>query len=80
MDAHFFGETMAASSVTGTGLGESYGKQKPHLHSGCGCCGQTTPQPRSKPKKKGCFFSYSAKNNNSISYKINSNFRSEKIC
>lgn len=38
MDARFFMEAkMAASSVTGVGLGDSNGKQKPHLHSGCGC-------------------------------------------
>jgi len=45
---------MAASSVTGTGLGESGGLQKHHLHSGCGCCGQPST-PSSKPKRKsGC--------------------------
>lgn len=42
---------MAAFSVTGTGPGESGGLQKHHLHSGCGCCGQSSSSPSSESKR-----------------------------
>jgi hypothetical protein len=52
---------MAASSVTGTGPGESNGKQKPHLHSGCGCCGPAQEQASPVPVvRKGCRVRYSS--------------------
>lgn len=45
---------MAASSVTGTGPGESGGLQKPHLHSGCGCCSQASSSSSQARRKTGC--------------------------
>ena len=46
---------MAASSVTGTGPGESMGLQKPQLHSGCGCCGSSGDAPPPARKRRvGC--------------------------
>ncbi len=51
--------TMVASSVTGVGHGDSNGKQKPELHSGCGCC--SAPQSSNIEKKqikKGCYKNY----------------------
>ena len=45
---------MAASSVTGTGPGESHGLQKPELHSGCGCCGPASETPATNKRKTHC--------------------------
>ena len=45
---------MVASSVTGVGLGDSNGKQKPQNHSSCGCS-QVDPVV-SKNKKNNCSF------------------------
>lgn len=61
-DAPFFSETtMAASSVTGTGPGESFGKQKPELHSGCGCCAGGKPKdPRPARRRVSCVREYSS--------------------
>lgn len=47
---------MAASSVTGVGPGDSNGKQKPELHSGCGCCSNSqSNNSQTKQVKKGCY-------------------------
>ena len=50
-----FGGLMAASSVTGVGPGDSNGKQKPELHSGCGCGGSSKQPPNTPAKKRGCY-------------------------
>lgn len=75
----FLESKMVASSVTGVGQGDSNGKQKPELHSGCGCCSQAQNQTIPKPTKKGCSISYSNKINKLI-YKINSNTTGSKSC
>jgi hypothetical protein len=51
---------MAASSVTGVGPGDSNGKQKPNLHSGCGCSGPVSPRPPVVVRKNGCYARYSS--------------------
>ena len=48
---------MAATSVTGTGIGESFGKQKPNNNASCGG-GDTEEEVKKKPIKKGCYVSY----------------------
>lgn len=61
MDAPLFLETkMAASSVTGTGPGESFGKQKPELHSSCGCGFPSKPAPAPTRRRTGCAIRRSA--------------------
>ena len=45
---------MAASSVTGTGPGESHGLQKPQNHCGCGCGGATTKSEAPPVRRVGC--------------------------
>lgn len=45
---------MVASSVTGVGLGDSNGKQKPQNHSSCGC--YPTSVVDTKVKKNKCNF------------------------
>lgn len=50
---------MVASSVTGVGHGDSNGKQKPELHSGCGCCSSShSNNIQKKQIKKGCSKNY----------------------
>ena len=51
---------MAASSVTGVGPGDSNGKKKPNLHSGCGCSGPIDPQAPVVVRKNGCYARYSS--------------------
>lgn len=73
------GANMAASSVTGVGLGDSNGKQKPENHSGCGCCfGEKKQETGTNSVKKGCSIRY--KNSGSIAHKINSSIISNKSC
>jgi hypothetical protein len=74
----FFGEQMAASSVTGVGPGDSNGKQKPELHSGCGCSGSQSQPTRPTSPKKGCYSIY--KSCGIIRHKINSNMGKSKNC
>jgi hypothetical protein len=70
---------MAASSVTGTGPGESFGKQKPQHHSGCGCCGQAQEQTGPKQvSRKGCHVRYSSGSGGK--HRIQSGFSSNKSC
>jgi hypothetical protein len=45
---------MAASSVTGTGPGESHGLQKPENHCGCGCGGKPEEAKRPARRRLGC--------------------------
>lgn len=45
---------MAAASVTGTGIGDSKGLQKPQNHSSCGC-GYVEKKQLVKKIKKGCY-------------------------
>jgi len=48
---------MGASSVTGTGLGASGGKQKPDNHITC-CGPKVDPQESQPPIQKGCVVRY----------------------
>lgn len=48
-------DEMAASSVTGTGPGESHGLQKPENHCGCGCGGSKQETPKPPQRRIGCF-------------------------
>lgn len=48
---------MAASSVTGTGPGESFGKQKPDNNASCGA-GDTPEEVTKKVIRNGCVVSY----------------------
>jgi hypothetical protein len=54
--------TMAASSVTGTGPGESFGKYKPQNNGSCGCTSPASTEGVQvvKRKKTGCFVGYSS--------------------
>lgn len=46
---------MAASSVTGVGLGDSNGKYKPELHcGGCACGGKPATEPLPPVKSVCC--------------------------
>lgn len=56
---------MAASSVTGTGFGDSNGSQKPQNHSSCGC-GHYEKNQSSKKIKKVCYIKYSTCFKNTI--------------
>lgn len=69
---------MAASSVTGTGPGESGGLQKPQHHSGCGCGSSTTVIPAKKPEKRGCFIK--SRSGGVLRHGSSSGFTSEKSC
>lgn len=79
MPDFFSGEQMTASSVTGTGPGESHGLQKPELHSGCGCCSSKQPVQPKPPRKRGCFSAYKA-NCGSITYRSNNGKLGSKSC
>lgn len=58
---HFLGVDMAASSVTGTGPGESFGKYKPQNNGSCGCTSPASPEQTTvKKRKSGCFVGYSS--------------------
>lgn len=69
---------MAASSVTGVGPGDSNGKQKPELHSGCGCCSGSQQPSSSNLIKKGCYKKYSSCSRSS--YKIKSGVNKINSC
>jgi hypothetical protein len=45
---------MAASSVTGTGPGDSRGLQKPENHCGCGCGGKPDEAKKPARRRLGC--------------------------
>lgn len=49
-----FGVKMAASSVTGTGPGESFGLYKPQNNGSCGCTSFPSAQPKPVVRKRGC--------------------------
>jgi len=69
---------MAASSVTGTGPGESNGLYKIQNNGSCGCSSPSTP-PQPKPKKKiGCFVSY--RSGGVLSHGFKNRHTSEKSC
>jgi len=56
---------MAATSVTGTGIGESNGKQKPGNNASCGG-GDTEDVVKKKVIKNGCFVSYKTRGTGNI--------------
>jgi hypothetical protein len=68
---------MAASSVTGVGPGDSNGKQKPELHSGCGCC-SGSQTPKTMKTKKFCHKKYSSCSR--INYKIKTGINKINSC
>lgn len=72
---------MAASSVTGTGPGESHGLQKPENHCGCGCGGGGEKSPAVSPSKtrSGCRRSYSVGSAN-VRYSSGSGATANKSC
>jgi hypothetical protein len=76
----FFEVKMAASSVTGVGLGDSNGKQKHENHSGCGCCFGSKTDPAINTKRKtGCVVRYNS--GRAIYHKIkSSSIISNKSC
>lgn len=49
---------MAATSATGTGPGESFGKQKKGNNAGCGCSDDAPEEVKKKVIKNGCVVSY----------------------
>lgn len=53
---------MAASSVTGTGPGESFGKQKPENNASCGGV-DASKKVKKKVIRNGCFVSYKTRGN-----------------
>lgn len=67
---------MAATSVTGTGIGESFGKQKPKNNASCGA-GDTEEETKSKVIKNGCVVSYKIRGNSS--HKIGQS-KSIRVC
>lgn len=68
---------MGATSVTGTGTGDSGGKQKPNNHSGCSCSGSSEPEEVTTVKT-GCYIRYSA--GRKTSYRTRSVGPSIKVC
>lgn len=70
---------MVASSVTGTGPGESFGKYKPENNCGCGCV-ENSPSNTSaySSKVSNCKIRYNSCKINNIKIKSGSN--SIKIC
>lgn len=71
---------MAASSVTGTGPGESHGLQKPENHCGCGCGGgEKSPAVVPSKKRSGCNRRYSIGSTN-VRYSSGSGSSSIKSC
>lgn len=57
---------MAATSVTGTGPGESFGKQKPENNAGC-CPGCKEEEPKKKKViKNGCYVSHKTRGYSSL--------------
>lgn len=57
---------MAATSVTGTGPGESFGKPKPQNNAGC-CSGcKEDEEIKKKIIKSGCHISYKTTGNTAI--------------
>lgn len=69
---------MAASSVTGKGLGESKGLQKDENHCGCACGGKPTETVSNPPLKRGCVTNYVSKKG--TSYSSGSGGTSIKVC
>lgn len=70
---------MAASSVTGTGPGESNGLYKPQNNGSCGCTSFPVDNKKTPPRKRGCFsrhFSGSA----IVRYNSSSPGSSERSC
>tara|TARA_Y100000034_G_scaffold38278_2_gene47015 strand:+ start:2114 stop:2314 length:201 start_codon:yes stop_codon:yes gene_type:complete len=55
---------MAATSATGTGPGESFGKQKPNNNASCG--GDTPEETTKKVIKNGCYVSYKTRGYSSL--------------
>jgi hypothetical protein len=67
---------MAATSVTGTGIGESFGKQKPNNNASCGG-GDTEEEAKKKVIKNGCYVSYKVRGHSS--HKIGQS-KSIRVC
>lgn len=80
MPNFFWSQFMVASSVTGTGQGESFGKYKPQNSSGCGCgCGNgSNIFVQSSMVKRNCIVRHNFGNINKIN--IGSSINSSKIC
>ena len=60
---------MSASTVTGRGLGASFGKYKPENNCGgctCGCGNKECNEPTSPPHRIGCYTR--VKTGNKVSY------------
>lgn len=70
---------MAASSVTGTGPGESNGLYKPQNNGSCGCTSPATEIPKKPVKKFGCFRRHLS-DSASVGYNSHSGGVSEKSC
>lgn len=69
---------MAASSVTGTGLGDSFGKKKCKNHcGGCGCKCVDEP-PKRPPYKSGCYRRVNA--GQRVAYKAGNGAIGIKVC
>jgi len=56
---------MAATSVTGTGIGESFGEPKPENNSGC-CANCNEETVKKKVIKNGCYVSYKISGSKSV--------------
>ena len=69
---------MAASSVTGVGPGESFGKYKPQNGCGCGGGNSTNVAVQSSTVKKSCHIRYNSCNNDKIN--ISKGINSIEIC
>jgi len=69
---------MAASSVTGTGPGESFGLRKPNNQCTCGCCADPSTS-KTPPKKIGCKSIYVDKIS-VVNYSQNSNIDKTNNC
>lgn len=69
---------MGATSVTGTGKGESHGEAKPENHAP-GCCGGSPPdETPANPIKKQCHTKY--KTGGSSKYKANGGNSQYRTC
>lgn len=75
----YSGVFMAASSVTGTGPGESNGLYKPQNNGSCGCTSPITEISKKPAKKFGCFRRYLS-GSASAGYNQSSISVSEKSC
>lgn len=75
----FWRHEMAASSVTGTGPGESHGLYKIKNNGSCGCASFPSETKRPEVRKLGCFKKY-VSGGGFIRYNGGSSGLSEKSC